>query len=202
MKKLMMMILMIISITCIWSASADAKSMYVKKNVSMNVTVGKVKKKIVLKRNTRVEIIKSNKSKKLVKYKQYKGWIKNKSLSFKKTNAFGINITNEDLEYMYRCVETETYDRNSKQKRNVASVILNRVKDNNFDDTPKDVVTARSQFCYFRTNISKSTKSAVKYVIDNGDTTNGSLYFHSNSRTSTFCGARYIFSDGVHHFYR
>lgn len=111
--------------------------------------------------------------------------------------------SDSDLGYMYRCVETEVYGASFEAKCNVASVIINRVNNSRFADTITGVVTSPNQFAYFRTSISDTTKEAVKYVLENGDTTSGALFFHSNSKSNTFNGASYIFTDDAgHHFYK
>ena len=112
-------------------------------------------------------------------------------------------LSDLDIYYMCRCVETETRDCDFWSKTHVASVILNRVADPYFGDTPYKVVTARCQFAYGRTQISQSTVDAVNYVLTHGDTAQGALFFHSLSKRSTFCGRSYIFTDACgHHFYK
>jgi glucan-binding YG repeat protein len=113
------------------------------------------------------------------------------------------NWSAEDIYYMQRCVETETRDCDFWSKTHVASVILNRVMDGYFGDTPYEVVTARCQFAYGRTTIAQSTIDAVNYVLKHGDTAKGALFFHSLSKRSTFCGRSYMFTDACgHHFYK
>lgn len=109
----------------------------------------------------------------------------------------------EDILYMQKCVETETYDCPFENKVNVANVILNRVNSDRFPNTPKGVVTSPSQFAYFRSNISEDTILAVEYAFMFEDTTDGALFFHSGSYSDTFGGAKYIFEDSVgHKFYK
>lgn len=112
-------------------------------------------------------------------------------------------FSEEDLEYFYRCVETETYGADFNSKVNVANVILNRLYNDKFGDTLKDVITAPNQFAYSRTTISLSTIQACAYAYEIEDTTEGALFFHSGAYTETFNGASYIFTDSVgHHFYK
>ncbi len=112
------------------------------------------------------------------------------------------DFTEQDLLYMQRCVETETRDCDFESKTHVASVIMNRVSAGNFGKTPYDVVTAKYQFAYRREDISESTIEAVNYVIANGDTAQGALFFHSMTWRETFCGRPYMFTDNCgHHFY-
>lgn len=111
--------------------------------------------------------------------------------------------TEEDILYIQRCVETETYDCPFENKVNVANVILNRVSSDRFASTPKGVVTSPNQFAYFRTKITEDTKLAVEYAFMFEDTTDGALFFHSGKQTDTFSGAKYIFTDSSgHKFYK
>ena len=113
-----------------------------------------------------------------------------------------IPYTETDILYMQRCVETETCGADFESKTHVASVIINRVKNGGFGSSPYAVITAPYQFAYFRTSISDSTKEAVDYVLENGDTARGALFFHSNKTTATFCGRSLIFTDSCgHNFY-
>lgn len=111
--------------------------------------------------------------------------------------------TEEDIYYIQRCVETECFDCPFENKVNVANVIINRVNNERFPSTPKDVVTSLNQFSYFRTNITEDTVLAVEYAFMFEDTTDDALFFHSGSYSETFNGAKYIFEDSVgHKFYK
>lgn len=113
-----------------------------------------------------------------------------------------IYYTQNDIDYFYRCVETECHDCSFEAKVNVANVILNRVASDRFKDSVYEVVTSPNQFAYHRTQIAESTKLAVEYAILFEDTTNGALFFHSGKKTDTFSNSEYIFSDdAIHHFY-
>lgn len=109
-----------------------------------------------------------------------------------------------EIKLICRTVETECYQADFDSKCNVASVILNRIKqEETFGDTIEDVITKRNQFAYGRVNISEDTILAVEYAFMIGDTTNGCIAFHSNSKSETFNGWSYVFTDKVgHHFYR
>ena len=113
-----------------------------------------------------------------------------------------IYYSQNDIEYLCRCVETECHDCSFLAKVNVANVILNRVNSDEFKDNVYDVITSPNQFAYHRTKIDDSTRLAVEYAIMFEDTTQGALYFHSGKKTETFSNSQYIFSDdAVHHFY-
>ena len=103
---------------------------------------------------------------------------------------------------MQRCIETETFEQSFDSKVNVASVILNRIECGEFGDSVNDIITP-GQFAYGRKNISEDTVLALEYAYMIGDTTNGSLYFHSMSYRPRFSGASYVFTDDAgHHFYK
>lgn len=107
-----------------------------------------------------------------------------------------------DIDYLYRCVETECHDCSFQAKVNVANVILNRVDSDRFKNSVYEVITSPNQFAYHRTEIDDSTKLAVEYAIKFEDTTQGALFFHSGNKTDTFNNSQYIFSDdAIHHFY-
>lgn len=118
-------------------------------------------------------------------------------------NISTTRYSQEDLMYLWRMIETETYQCDFLSKTHVANVALNRVKSNRFPNTPKEVITAQNQFVYSRTKISEDTKLALEYVLKHGDNTDGAIFFHSGEYTSTFNGAKYIFTDKAgHHFYK
>ena len=94
-----------------------------------------------------------------------------------------INITDEDLEILYKITSAERGDGTQQQQEYVVSVILNRVLSSEFDNTVYDVVFAPYQFqptrngMYEAANPSATTKAAVDNVVKNGDTTGGAVYF-------------------------
>lgn len=109
-----------------------------------------------------------------------------------------------EIMYILKCIETETYDCDFDSKCNVASVILNRVDNDLFPIDPIGVVTATNQFAYGRDNITESTKLALDYVWYIEDTTNGCIGFNSFSEyKNEWNGWEYSFTDNVgHHFYK
>lgn len=110
--------------------------------------------------------------------------------------------TSNEIYLMQRCIETETFEQSFNSKVNVASVILNRIESGEFGDDVNDIITP-GQFAYGRKNISEDTVLALEYAYMIGDTTNGSLYFHSMSYRPRFSGASYVFTDDAgHHFYK
>lgn len=122
-----------------------------------------------------------------------------------KMNTMYNLYSEEDIEYLERCVETETYGgEDFISKVNIANVIINRMMDDErFPSTITEVVTAPGQFAYGVREISPMTIAACEYACINLDTTNGALWFHSKKKTDTFNGAEYIFTDNSgHHFYK
>lgn len=112
-------------------------------------------------------------------------------------------FTEDEIRLICRVVETETYDQDFMSKVNVANVVLNRYYSDKFGETITEIVTSPYQFAYGRKNITEDTIWAVMYAFEIEDTTEGALFFHSNSKTNTFNGANYIFTDSCgHHFYK
>lgn len=94
-----------------------------------------------------------------------------------------LNITDSDLEILYKITSAERGSGTQEQQEYVVSVILNRVLSKEFPNTVHGVVFAPMQFqptrngMYEAANPSETTKAAVKSVIENGDTTGGAVYF-------------------------
>jgi N-acetylmuramoyl-L-alanine amidase len=97
--------------------------------------------------------------------------------------------TAEEIEILYRITEAEATGQSIESKMNVTSVILNRVNSDQFPDSIKEVVFQKEptiQFSpiadlrFYNVKITKSTKKAVNYVLEN-DVTNDALYFANQS---------------------
>ena len=112
-------------------------------------------------------------------------------------------FSEEEVKLICRVVETECYDQDFDSKVNVASVVFNRIEHGGeFGNSVEEVITKPNQFAYGRKNLTEDSILAVQFAFEIRDTTNGALYFHSNSKTDTFNGADYIFSDSCgHNFY-
>lgn len=120
---------------------------------------------------------------------------------------------NDEMEALYRIVEAEATGHNTEAKKNVASVILNRVNDKDFPDTITDVVFQKNQFSpisdkrYWEVEITEDTMAAVNDVIKQGTTTEA-LYFVNLENTSKkmktwFKSLEYLFKDKANHsFYK
>lgn len=113
------------------------------------------------------------------------------------------SFSQEDLNYLYRCVQTETNGADFASQTHVASVIFNRLYSGKWGNSLKGVITAPNQFAYGNINITEQTKEACAFAYEIKDTAQGCLYFHSGAKTETFGGAKWIFSDQIgHHFYK
>ena len=120
------------------------------------------------------------------------------------TNESMYNYYSEnEIFYMCKCIEIETYQCDLESKINVANVIINRIKDNRFPNDAISVITDNNQFAYERSNISESTKIALEYAILFEDTTGGSIGFRSDCSPSSWNGWSYVFTDDAgHSFYK
>lgn len=111
-------------------------------------------------------------------------------------------FTDEEIHYLRRMIETETYQQDFMSKVHVANVALNRYQSGKYRDL-KHVITALGQFVYSRNKISDSTILAAEYAFEIEDETNGSTFFHHGKKTNTFNGAYYFMTDDCgHHFYK
>ena len=113
-------------------------------------------------------------------------------------------FSEEEINLIYRVVETETFDQDFDSKVNVACVVFNRLESGKFGDSITEIVTSPKQFAYGRKKITESTILAVEYAFSMGDTTQGALYFNSfKEAPEVFNGANYIDTDNCgHHFYK
>lgn len=110
-------------------------------------------------------------------------------------------LSETDIYYLQRVAETETYGADMMSKTHVVSVVLNRLQSGTWGSTVQAVVTSPNQFAYSRTSISQTSVDAVNYVLENGDTAQGAMFFHSGGYTATFCGRSCIFGDDVGHYF-
>lgn len=109
----------------------------------------------------------------------------------------------EEILLLQKVVESECFGSDFDSKVHVASVVLNRVEDERFPDTLKEVVTQPNQFCYCKNIISEDTKLACEYAFEISNEADECLWFHSMNKTQKFSGGEYVFTDNVnHHFYK
>ncbi len=118
-------------------------------------------------------------------------------------------FSNHELQVLYRIVEAEATGCSMEAKKNIASVIINRVHNREFPDRISDAVFQRVrgyyQFSpildgrYWEVEVIKETVQAVNDVIGNGVTTKA-LYFTvidqiSQKNRSWFNNLEYLFTD-------
>ena len=96
-------------------------------------------------------------------------------------------VTNDELEILYKVCEAEAGGSSEEEIGHVASVVLNRVKHPNWPNTIKEVVFQENQFAcvkdgnYDKAQPSDKTKKAVDNILENGDSTGGAYYFRTEA---------------------
>ena len=109
----------------------------------------------------------------------------------------------EQINMMWKCIETETYQCNFNSKVNVACVILNRIENEQFPLDPIEIITSPNQFAYGRNIITEDTKLALEYAFSIEDTTNGCIAFRSDCSPNEWNGWTKQFTDeSGHTFYK
>lgn len=99
------------------------------------------------------------------------------------------DLTDEDYEVLLKIVEAEAGTEDKKGKMLVAGVVLNRMDNEVFPDTVKEVVFQREQGTYqfspvadgryYSVSVSEETVEAVEDVLCGEDVSEGALYFVS-----------------------
>lgn len=152
----------------------------------------------------KAEEIKKAKAKKEATHKQKKQVVK-------------VSISSSDRKVLERIVEAEATGEDIKGKMLVASVILNRVKSNQFPNTVEKVVFQRNgstvQFSptkdgrYWSVTVTKETKEAVDRVLAGEDYSQGALFFSARSKADKNSmswfdrNLKRLFKYGGHEFY-
>jgi hypothetical protein len=111
--------------------------------------------------------------------------------------------TEEQINMMLSCIETEAYQCSFEAKVNVATVIFNRVENELYPTDPIEVVTATNQFAYGREIITEDTKLALEYawLFQNTNLDKNCIGFRSDKLVKDWNGWKYIYTDGYHYFY-
>lgn len=127
------------------------------------------------------------------------------------------DLSEEDYKVLLRIVEAEAGGEDTTGKMMVAGVVLNRVENDAFPDTVKEVVFQKDngtvQFSpvysgrYDKVTISEETVEAVERVLDGEDVSKGALYFAA--RKYADCdkmkwfddNLTFLFSYGGHEFF-
>ena len=111
-------------------------------------------------------------------------------------------FSKQELDLLFRVVETETYQGDFNSKVNVADTVLARYWDERFGNTIQDIVTAPNQFVYGRKNITEDTILAVEYAFLFETDYEECIYFQSIGYMDSFNEAQYVGFDGYHYFYK
>ncbi len=133
-------------------------------------------------------------------------------------NKWTYQISEEDYEVLLRIVEAEAGSEGEKGKLLVANVVLNRVQNEDFPDTVKDVVFqssgGTSQFSpvsdgrYYTVEITEETVRAVERALAGEDISEGALFFVARKtadpeRMEWFdTNLKFLFSYGGHEFFK
>jgi len=126
-------------------------------------------------------------------------------------------LSKEDYECLLRIVEAEAGCEDEKGKMLVAGVVLNRVNDEAFPDTVREVVFQNEGGCYqfspvangryYQVKVTDETKEAVDKVLMGQDVSNGALYFaarkYANPDNMSWFDSKLkqLFSYGGHEFF-
>lgn len=127
------------------------------------------------------------------------------------------DLSEEDYEVLLRIVEAEAGGEDTEGKMLVAGVVLNRVANEAFPDTVKEVVFQRnkgvSQFSpvysgrYYRVKVSGDTVEAVERVLRGEDISEGALFFaarkYADAKKMRWFDTKltFLFSHGGHEFF-
>lgn len=117
-------------------------------------------------------------------------------------------ICKEEYDTFCKLVEAEAASEDLKGKELVASVILNRIKSNKFENDVLSVIYEDGQFVPAEKgvlqrefDISHDTKQAVINIICGGDSSDGALYFQK-SASREWGDKTYLYRHGAHSFYQ
>lgn len=128
------------------------------------------------------------------------------------------DISEEDYEALLRIVEAEAGGEDEDGKLLVANVVLNRLNDDAFPDTVKEVIFQRengtTQFSpvrngrYYTVTVSEETVSAVERALMGEDISEGALFFaarkYANPDKMRWFDEKltFLFEHGGHEFFR
>lgn len=129
-----------------------------------------------------------------------------------------ISATEEEITMLERIVEAEATGEDITGKILVANVVLNRIADDKFPDTVKDVIFQKVgndyQFSpiadkrYWKVKVTEETKEAVQRALNGEDYSQGALYFMARklARKSSVKwfdnNLKWLFKHGAHEFYK
>lgn len=136
--------------------------------------------------------------------KMYSAWLDEEKTIYS-------TFARSELDFLFQIVEAEvTGEGYFQSKVNVASVIFNRIKSDEFPDTLTSVLKEKYQFStysdgrYKKVKVTEETILACEYAFEIYNSVNGSLYFDSCNGTSwANYNKEYVFTDEVgHSFYK
>lgn len=108
-------------------------------------------------------------------------------------------FSEEEIQLLFRVVETETHGADYESKKNVASVIFNRHEQ--YDKTLKDIITSPNQFGYSKKSITDSTIKACEDALNNRGNVSKALFFRSDRCPDTWLGRPFIYRDSATHYF-
>lgn len=130
----------------------------------------------------------------------------------------GWDLPEEEIAVLERIVEAEAEGEDTEGKILVANVVLNRVRDEDFPDTVKEVVFQKvngvTQFSpvsggrYERVTISEDSVEAVERALNGEDLSEGALYFAARKAADPKAmkwfdeNLTFLFKHGGHEFYK
>ncbi len=117
-------------------------------------------------------------------------------------------ICKEEYDTLCKLVEAEAASEDIKGKELVASVIINRINSNDFENDVMSVIYEDGQFVPAARGIlerdikiSNDTKQAVLRTLCEGDCSDGALYFQK-SASREWGDKTYLYRHGAHSFYQ
>ena len=108
-------------------------------------------------------------------------------------------FTEEEIQLLFRVVETETHGADYESKKNVASVIFNRYEQ--YNKSLKDIITSPNQFGYNKKFITDSTVKACEDALNDRGNVSKALFFRSDKCPNTWLGRPFIYSDSATHYF-
>jgi len=134
------------------------------------------------------------------------------------SGSAAISLSEEEITMLERIVEAEATGEDIIGKILVANVVLNRLADEKFPDTVKEVIFQKVgdeyQFSpvadkrYWKVKVSGETKEAVKRALNGEDYSQGALYFMSRKLAKKSSikwfdnNLKWLFKYGAHEFYK
>lgn len=124
-----------------------------------------------------------------------------------KENGLDSGFTDEEIEILERITEAEAESEGLIGKILVVNVIMNRLKDDRFENSVKDIVFAKKQFQpirdgrYKKVTVTNETKYAVSLVIDFDFSISDEILFFHALKSKGFSNYTKLFTYKGHVFY-